>query len=329
MENPSHGVVVIGASMGGVEAVSEVVKQLPASFAAPVFVVLHLAPDSSSYLSRILGRISKLPVREAENHDIIRPGCIYTARPDHHLTVTADRIRLTRGPKENRHRPAIDPLFRSAARFYGENAIGVILTGALDDGTYGLRVIKECGGIAVVQNPEEAQAPGMPLSAIRSVEVDHIVPLAAISPLLLELLRDWRPARLRQPCEIPEAILDEESLSSDEMIRRFGPPSGFVCPDCSGPLWELSKKKPKHFRCLTGHAYSAASFLAGNCASLEGAAWTVIRALEERSGLFVSLAADTKDKGAGGLQPKFLRLARKADRQARTLRRWLEREAWR
>lgn len=190
---PHRDVVVVGASAGGVEALRELVHGLPADLPASVLVVRHVPPESQSALPRILARSGPLPAAHALDGEELRPARIYVAPADFHMLVEDGRIRLVRGPRENLHRPAVDPLFRSAAAAYGRRVVGVVLTGALDDGTAGLATIKRCGGVAVVQDPADATFSSMPASALRNVRVDHSVPLAGIAPLLDRLVREPLP----------------------------------------------------------------------------------------------------------------------------------------
>jgi two-component system chemotaxis response regulator CheB len=179
--------IVIGASAGGIQALQEIVSALPRDFAACVLIVVHTAAEDG-YLAQVLGRSSRLPSLRAEHGMRIDTGRLYVAPPDHHLTVVDSRALLSRGPKVNRHRPAIDPLFESAAEAYGNRLIGIVLSGYLDDGTAGLAAVKANGGIAIVQDPSEALAPNMPRNAMRKVKVDYCVPLAEIAPLLVRLV---------------------------------------------------------------------------------------------------------------------------------------------
>lgn len=182
-----HCVVVIGASAGGVQALKELIRGLPADFPGAVFVVLHLSPNGTSFLPDILSRAGLLDAEHPPDGTKIETGHIYVAPPDRHLVIEDSRAELTAAPKENRHRPAVDPLFRSAALAYGSKVVGVILTGTLDDGTAGLWEVKKRGGIAVVQDPSEARYPGMPRSAIQNVDVDYVVPLSEMATLLVSL----------------------------------------------------------------------------------------------------------------------------------------------
>ena len=197
-------IVVLGASSGGIEAIRTMLAMLPAEFPTPICVVIHTSPQSPGVLADILNRAATLTVRHPHDRELLRPGHVYVAPPDHHLLVEPGRLSVTKGPRENRFRPAIDPLFRSAAQVFGPGAIGVILSGNLDDGTSGLDVIKRLGGIAIVQDPADVLFPSMPQSAIDHVTVDHVVPLARIAPLLVDLTRP--PTRPPRPEIVPEVV---------------------------------------------------------------------------------------------------------------------------
>ena len=183
-----HDIIVIGASAGGVEALRTLVHALPAHFPASVFVVLHISARKPSALPTILSHAGPLPAQHPTNNTLIEQGFIYVAPPDNHLLVAVGQVRLSKGPKEKGTRPAIDPLFRSAAHAYGPRVVGVILTGARDDGTAGLLAVKQSGGVAIVQDPDSARFPAMPRSALASVTVDYTVPLSSIASLLFRLV---------------------------------------------------------------------------------------------------------------------------------------------
>jgi two-component system chemotaxis response regulator CheB len=202
-----HDIVVIGFSAGGIEPLLQLVADLPSDLPAALFVVHHFPPNSISALASILSRSADLAVRTARDREPVAPGYIYVGRPDRHLLVMRGLMRLTRGPREHGSRPALDPLFRSAARSYGSRVIGVLLSGTLDDGTIGLHAIKSAGGLAVVQDPEQAAYPGMPTSAIEHVEVDHVLPVGKMGALLTRLTREPAlPPSVRLPDNQPAAM---------------------------------------------------------------------------------------------------------------------------
>jgi two-component system chemotaxis response regulator CheB len=234
----THDTIVIGASAGGVQVLTKLVEDLPRDLPAAVFIVLHIRADAPSMLPEILGRESLLPVVHAKNHEEIRQGRIYVAPPDHHLLIEKQHILLVHGPKENLHRPSIDALFRSAARWAGSRTIGVVLTGARDDGTAGMRAIKLRGGITIVQDPSEAPFPSMPMSVMQDIKVDYSLPLSEIAPLLARLSRQTAEEEGRYPLpenvEI-EARIAQQDMEADELIKsveKLGKVSKLTCPDC-------------------------------------------------------------------------------------------------
>jgi two-component system, chemotaxis family, protein-glutamate methylesterase/glutaminase len=284
----THDTIVIGASAGGVQALQTLVSDLPRDLPAAVFIVLHIRADSPSLLPGILARECRLPVAHATNGEEIRTGRIYVARPDHHLLIEQQHMRLVHGPKENLHRPSIDTLFRSAARWAGPRTIGVILTGARDDGASGMRAIKQRGGITIVQDPTDAPFPSMPLSVMQQSKVDYSLPLREIAPLLSSLARQPVDEEGRYP--VPENVEIETRIAQQEMegeeliasIEKIGKVSKLTCPDCHGALWEINDDDILRFRCHVGHAYSADSLNDGQHDMLETALWSAVRALEEQ-----------------------------------------------
>ena len=302
---PGHDIIVIGASAGGVDALTHLVSALPADLPAAVFVVLHIPPHGSSVLPTILNRHGALPAAHPDDGQEICSGNIYVAPPDHHLLIKAGRIQVTRGPSENGHRPAVDPLFRSAARSAGSRVIGVILSGTLDDGTAGLLAIKQMGGLAVVQDPEEAAFAGMPRSAVNSVPTDWIGPLAEIGPTLARLARE--PAQAPSPVS-PEIEIESE-VAGMEMAAietpRDGSPSGYTCPECHGALWEVQDGELVRFRCRVGHAYSPDSLMAEQSDALEDALWIALRALEESAALAERMSERARERGHALASDRF------------------------
>jgi two-component system, chemotaxis family, protein-glutamate methylesterase/glutaminase len=318
-----HDIIVVGASAGGVEALQVLVTGLPADLPAAVFVVLHMSPDAPSSLPQILDRAGPLPVTPATDNAPILPGRIYVAVPDQHLLIERDRVCLVRGPKENRTRPAVDPLFRSAARDYGPRVIGLILTGALDDGTSGLQAIKGRGGLAVVQDPAEALYAGMPRSAAENVAVDYCMPLAEIPALLARLVAEPAPEESAYAVppnldlEVRIAELDMDPLNKGEVP---GTPSVFACPECHGTLWETQDGNLLHFRCRVGHAYSAESMLAEHDEGLETALWWALRALEESTALAKRMAASARERNHPLLVTRYEQKAHAQEQHAVLIR---------
>lgn len=285
-----YNIIVVGTSAGGVEALTYLVKHLPPVLNAAVIIVLHVSSHATSVLPKILSRAGNLPVSYAQDGEAIVHGWIYVAPPDYHLLVERGYLRLTRGAKENRCRPAIDPLFRSAARTYGQRVIAVLLTGMLDDGTAGLMAVKMRGGVAIVQNPNNALYPDMPRNAIENVEdIDHILPLSDITSILVALVN--RPMEIEPENPVPSKMEFETEIAQLNLEAvenegdRPGKPSTFGCPDCGGILWELEEGNLLRFRCRTGHAYSSETLLATQSDKLEDALWIALRALEEKASL--------------------------------------------
>jgi two-component system chemotaxis response regulator CheB len=293
----THDIVVIGASAGGVEAISTLVAELPRDLRAVVLVVLHVA-RGRSVLPEILTRIGSLPASHPRDGERLQYGRIYVAPPDHHLIVYRDTARVVHGPTENGVRPAVDPLFRSAARAYGSRVVGIILTGSLDDGTAGLAAVKEAGGIAIVQDPDEAFAPSMPRSALDFVPVDHVLPLREISTMVKNLARETAaPSSNAQGPHLRamEPDLGKPRIALDESDRP-GRVSVFSCPECHGTLWEVDQEGILRFRCRVGHVYSPESMLAAQTDSVDRALWAALRSLEERAALTRKLAERARDR---------------------------------
>lgn len=252
---PGHDIIVIGASAGGVEALMSVVRGLPRDLPAALFVVLHVPPDGESVLPKILSHAGPLPAVHPQDGDAIEHGHIYVAPPDYHLLVERGRVRVIRGPRENRYRPAVDPLFRSAARAYGPRVVGVILSGMLDDGAAGLAAIHARGGIGVAQDPDDALFPGMPTSAMRHDHPTHIVPATEIGPLLTRLAHE--PTREVEKAAVSEALEKETAIAALDMGAigdpdKPGKPSVFGCPECGGVLWEMDEGPLPRYRCRVG-----------------------------------------------------------------------------
>ncbi len=316
----------MGASAGGVEALSNLLSHLPADLPASIFIVLHIPPHTPSLLPSILDRVSPLPVSQAINGEKIERGRVYVAPPDNHLLVERGFVRVLRGPKENRYRPAVDPLFRSAAVAYGPSVVGVILTGALDDGTVGMRAIKQRGGLGVVQDPREALYSGMPQSAVENAKIDYILPLAEIAPLLVRLANEPAEEERRHPVSEDlkiEAKIAEQEMGADELIKsveQLGKVSAFTCPDCHGALWELRDGELVRFRCHVGHAFSADSLEAEQSEALEGALWSALRALEEKMALSHKMALRARERNNRIAANSFETKARVAERHAQMLR---------
>lgn len=310
--------IVIGASAGGVQALLTLVEQLPEDLPAAVLVVLHIPAEPPSVLPGILARVSNLPVAHAINDERLALGRIYVAPPDQHLLVDKARIKLVHGPKENLHRPSIDTLFRSAARWAGPRTIGVILTGALDDGTSGMRAVQKRGGITIVQDPMEAAFPSMPMSVMQDIKVDYSVRLSDIAPLLATLAGQTAEEEGSYPVpdnmEI-ETRIAQQQMESDEMlanVEKLGKISRLTCPDCHGALWELHDDDLLRYRCHVGHAFSADALSDGQSQMLEVALWSAVRALEEQ----MLLARRIVERARKANQPRAAKMFEKRAEEA-------------
>jgi len=332
---PGHDIIVIGASAGGVEALARLARDLPPDLPAAIFVVLHFPVNGTSVLPNILNRHGKLRAAHATQDEPIEHGRIYVAPPNHHLLVKRDRIRVMHGPRENGHRPAIDPLFRSAARSYGKRVVGTILSGTLDDGTMGLCVVKECGGVAVVQDPDDAFFSAMPRSAIENVAVDHILPLMEIGPALVRLAHDSveegdMMAELNGGIDgdlkrDPDVV--EQRLSDLETGKLDGERSDYTCPECGGVMRELANRDMVRFRCHVGHAYSADSLLAHQSEYLEAALWAALRALEEQAALSRRLSERAQGRGHSRAASQFTEQALETEQRSHVIRQVLLKSA--
>jgi len=328
---PAQDIIVVGGSAGGLEALSKVLSGLPSNLDASVFVVLHTSPQSGNGLPQILSRTAVLPVAFAIDGEAPERGRIYVAPPDHHLTIEEGLLSVARGPRENGFRPAVDPLFRSAAKEYDGRVVGVVLSGAMDDGTFGLMAVKEGGGAAIVQHPYEAFVPSMPLSAIQNVEVDHIVRSEEIAPLLIQAAESGlhsRPATRTSKLEEDEVDptgrdIDLATVQPDALPD---PPSTFVCPECGGTLWGVDEGGLKRYRCHTGHGFTVDTLLAAQNGKLEHALWSAVRVLMERAALHRQMAQRTSQRGMTSSAEKYQERAKQEEQHANCIREMLSKQ---
>jgi two-component system chemotaxis response regulator CheB len=290
--NRGRNIIVVGTSAGGLETLDQLVGQLPTDLKASIFIVQHMAPhNSGDPLLRRLRRHQAFQPKLAEDGDRFKPGRIYIAPPDSHLLLKTDRMLVTKGARENRYRPGIDPLFRSAAVAHGARVIGVILTGMLDDGTAGLMAIKRCGGVTLVQDPRDAAYSGMPVSALDNVDVDFCVALSEMGPLLAKLVVQSHGKRKAVPSDIrTEARIAERVLSDVAQVNGLGDQVPYNCPNCGGVLWEIDTPGEKRYRCHTGHSYTGPALLASQSEKIEEMLWIALRMFEERKNLLTSMA---------------------------------------
>jgi len=319
---PKRDIIVIGASSGGIEALRVLVGDLPRDFAASIFVVVHTGPGAPGVLHHILNRAGTVKAIDPTDGQEIKPGRIYVAPPDHHLILEPGKICLSRGPKENRFRPAVDPLFRSAAQVYGPRVIGVILSGGLDDGTAGLWTLKKLGGTAIVQDPGDALFPSMPVNALRYVSVDYSVPIRDLGALLVRLTEMDVDEKWRY--DVPEHLdievrIAKQDPALDLDVREIWEKSSYTCPECHGVLLQLKEGGRERFRCHTGHAFSTDGLLASLTESIEEALWNAIRNVEESVLLMRHLARHLKDLDPPTAK-EFLNKADDAQRRSELVR---------
>jgi two-component system, chemotaxis family, protein-glutamate methylesterase/glutaminase len=327
MGEPAPSVVVVGASAGGVEALTALAGGLPEDLDAAVCVVLHLPAGAESRLAEIISRAGPLPAIQARGGEELTRGRVYVAPPDRHLMVRGRYVLVGRGAHENGVRPSIDVLFRSAAISHGRRAVAVVLSGARDDGVAGASAVGARGGCVVVQSPDDALFPGMPSETVSRDHPDRVLPLAELAAAVTTAVR-----RLSKEVPMSENDGDEMSLETEyatldaEALERDGPPgdsSPYACPACGGVLWELADEDLLRFRCRVGHAYSAEGAVEAQGESVEAALWTALRALQERAQLSERLAAQVGSAGATRSRTRFEAFAREAREQADLIRRVL------
>ncbi|RYF77290.1 MAG: chemotaxis protein CheB [Cytophagaceae bacterium] len=346
-------IVVIGSSAGGVYALQELIRGLPADFSGSIFIVQHVSPFAPSMLPEILTRCGMLEACHPHDGELIRPGRIYIAPPDHHLLVERDnaewpdsenkeeatigRILVRKGPKENRFRPSIDALFRSAAYSYGARVIGVVLTGLLNDGTSGMWTIKRLGGMGIVQQPDDALYSSMPESVLEYVEVDHVLPLADIALLLNQLTQETVvESGLQRPHNVPDLTAVNNELNRiktevdvaaatpvppfDQGILSMGKLTPITCPECSGVLVSFQEGHLIRYRCHTGHSYTASTLLADVTKSIEDTMWQSVRGLEESVMLLNQAGDQLAEAGMDEAAEKYRTRSGEALQRAHSIR---------
>lgn len=320
-----RNIVVIGASAGGFEAIKQLLAVLPSNLDAAIFIVWHMAPQVKGVLPQVLNRQKIIMAAHAMDNEPIVYNRIYVAPPDRHLIIENGFVRVTRGPKENRFRPAVDPLFRSAAYIYGPQVIGIVLSGALDDGTAGLWTIKSRGGIAIVQDPADAEVPSMPQNAMAAVKTDYCVSVSEMGPLLAALTAE--------PAPEPKAIDMEENKKTSLEVRiatdayvpeqgllQLGELTPYACPECHGVLSAVKDGDIIRFRCHTGHAYSADSLLTSITENIEETLWSAIRGVEESIILINNLGDHYAEKNQPKLAATYFKKAAEAETRASMVR---------
>ena len=316
-------IIVIGASTGGFDAFKTIVSHLPPDFTASVFMVWHMSANVPGILPDVLNKITSIYVAHAHDNEEILPNRIYVARPDHHLLIEDGKVRVTRGPKENRFRPAIDPLFRSAAYFYGNRVIGVILSGALDDGTAGLWAVKQYGGLAVVQDPFDAEVASMPKNALQNVKVDYVVPVKEMSELLVKLSKEELPPKtavISDEQTKKEIMTAKAGRALDTGLFNMGQLSPFTCPECHGVMAKYQNGNLLRYRCHTGHAYSADTLLATITEKIEENLYNAIRGIEENVMLLNHIGDQYAEMNHPKLAALYFQKAQEANTRVNSLR---------
>lgn len=318
-----HDVIAIGASAGGLEALRDLLRNLPSDFPGSIFVVVHIG--ASSHLAHVLSAVCPLPVLRSRGGDSIEQGKVYVAVPGAHLLLHDGHILLSRGPRENMARPAIDPLFRSAAATFGGRVVGIVLSGALNDGTAGLVAIKRCGGLAIVQDPKEAVVPDMPRSALAALEVDHVAKAADIAEILVRLVKAPAGATPDIPFGIRlEAAIAAQELTTMEAEEKLGRLSYFTCPECHGSLWEIEDGNVLRYRCHVGHAYTAEAILSAQAEEIERTLAVLLRSHRERAALARRMAERERRRASHSLADQLEARARDYEQDAELIRRLSE-----
>ncbi len=280
-------IIAIGASAGGVQVLLRIIAALPPDFDAAIFIVVHVG-NRPSLLPRLLTRAGSLPAAHAEDGEPIRHGRIYVAPPNEHMLVADGRIRLSHGPRENRFRPAIDPLFRTVADAYGSRVIGIVLSGALSDGTVGLAAVRAHGGLTIVQDPAEALVSGMPASAMASGNIDLVLTSNEMVALFSTLAQAMAPNANRTdfdgaPPPAPHDKIIEQDLYRQSVDDAPSSSTLFTCPDCGGTLWQVDEAGVLRFQCHVGHGWSWEALLEQKTTQLESALWATSRLFVERA----------------------------------------------
>ncbi|MBV8100790.1 MAG: chemotaxis protein CheB [Verrucomicrobia bacterium] len=322
-EKQGHDIIVIGGSSGSIEALRSLLPKIPANIPAALLVVIHTSQTGPYLLPKLLRRDTALQFATVEDKQPISYGKIYLARPNLHLLLEDHQMRVVFGPKENRLRPAIDPLFRSAAWTHQSRVVGVLLSGALDDGVAGLWDIRCCGGVTIVQDPDSALFPGLIQNALNVMPVDYVAPPEKIAQILRDLAGTPAPKPESQPEEQDRVRLENE-IETDHFnhatkLDRMGKPSGYTCPSCGGPLWKLRTQTMDRYRCRVGHVYSSASLFQACWETSERQLYSALQLLEENAQLGNQMI--TKAEADGHLaSAELIEQVRNLEREADILR---------
>ncbi len=310
--------MVVGASEGGLEPIRALTAGLGADTPATIFVVQHMAPNAGGLLRDALAPVTKMRVELATDGGRFERGVVYVAAPDRHLVIDGEHMRLPRGPRENSSRPAIDPLFRSAAVSHATSVIGVLLSGNLHDGSAGLDAVHRCGGITIVQDPDEARVPEMPASALAFTEIHHRIEMHELATLVRRLVSEPAPPRPPVPDDLAtEVRLAGRPVSSEE-LDSLGRPVPTGCPDCGGPVWQPNGGTPR-YRCAVGHAFGPDAMDIAQCREIDRALWVAIRSLRDRAAVCRKLAEQSRSRPNGSITTMWQAQADESERDARLL----------
>jgi two-component system chemotaxis response regulator CheB len=297
MDNINY-VVVIGGSAGGLASLLKMVHTVPVDSGLVFCVVLHSRTGTGEYIVSRLSKVTQIKCTLAKHGAKLEKNRIYIASPNRHMLVKDGHIILANGPEENRNRPSIDVLFRSAAVAKDLFPVGVILSGMLDDGTSGMRAIRKSGGICIVQEPEQAQYPDMPLSVINNMKPDHVVADEVIGSLLMQITKSGMVKKRKIPEDIiKESRIAESVLTGIDVLNELGEKSDFACPDCGGSLWALKSGKELRYRCHIGHAYTEKVLKVSQAESTTATLWIALRMMEERKHLLKKMEMERRKKG--------------------------------
>jgi len=319
----ARDIIAIGGSAGAIQEVRALVARLPPDFPGSLFVVIHTSAEGPGLLAQVLERASKMPTRSPVHGEAVKPSHIYVAPPNRHLLLVDGHIELGKGPRENGFRPAVDPLFRTAVNAYAQRVVGVVLSGGMSDGSLGLQLIIQRGGIAIVQDPSEAVHPNMPENAMRATAVDYVSTTKDLPRILTKLARHGHSggAIMKPPPHSPQKQPSDPAILADLSNAALnGPPSGFICPECGGSLWQLSQGGLLHYRCHVGHGYTADALAKGQENEVEEALWVALRSLEETAALRRRLAVQSRERDMRHVAEGFEASAQEYDDQAGVIR---------
>jgi len=321
---PRRDLVVVGASAGGLAALQTVLGELPPDLPMAMLVVVHSSPTSPGGLAQVLSRCSTYPVSYASDGLDIRYGQVYVAPPDFHLTTDDGRLAVRHGPRENRFRPAVDPLFRSAAASHGDRVIAIVLSGSLADGTHGLAVVKSRGGVAIVQSEEDALVPHMPASAAQAVAVDYVIPAAEMAPVIASLVGKPHRTGGRGPAAVGSTAKKKAAADPPPPADPTDTPTVFTCPECGGALWELEDHGTLRYRCHVGHGVTSDGLAEAQVDGVEQSLWRAARALAEHAELRRRMASRARRTGLDELAAGWEMEAEESERRGDEIERLVE-----